>query len=101
MTPSSTGGSRKQADETEKLRKKRRGNSFHYSLDGIVKSIRYTPGYIYFLALLLALPATWLNVGRSGEDVAGMIAMVVTIVFFDIFTFALVSVRGSLHRSDQ
>src|SRR5947208_9676182 len=97
MTPSSTGGSRKQADETEKLRKKRRGNSFHYSLDGIVKSIRYTPGYIYLLAFILALPATWLTVGRSGEDVPGMIAMVVTIVFFGVFTIAL----GSLRRRFQ
>src|SRR5438445_5695963 len=98
MTPSSTGGSRKQADETEKLRKKRRGNSFHYSLDGIVKSIRYTPGYIYLLAFILALPATWLTVGRSGEDVPGMIAMVVTIVFFGIFTVALSSFRRRLQN---
>jgi hypothetical protein len=45
------------------------------------------------LAIILALPATWLVVGRSGEDVPGMIAMVVTIVFFGIFAFALSSLR--------
>jgi hypothetical protein len=58
-----------------------------------MKSIRYTPGYIYLLAFILALPATWLAVGRSGEDVPGMIAMVVTIVFFGVFTIALSSLR--------
>jgi hypothetical protein len=67
-----------------------------------VKSIRYTPGYIYLLAFILALPATWLAVGRSGEDVPGMIAMVVTIVFFGIFTFALGSLRHRLqNRRDE
>jgi hypothetical protein len=58
-----------------------------------VKSVPYTPGYIYLLAIILALPATWLVVGRSGEDVPGMIAMVITIVFFGIFTVALSSLR--------
>ena len=67
-------------------------------LDGeLVKSVLYTPGYIYLIAFILALPATWLVVGRSGDDVPGMIAMVVTIVFFGIFTFAL----GSLRRRFQ
>src|SRR2546430_6002345 len=69
-----------------------------FSLDGErVKSVSYTPGYIYLIAFILALPATWLVVGRSGEDVPGMIAMVVTIVFFGIFTLAL----GSLRRRFQ
>jgi hypothetical protein len=63
----------------------------------LVKSVPHTRGYIYLLAIILALPATWLLVGRSGEDVPGMIAMVVTIVFFGIFTLAL----GSLHRRLQ
>jgi hypothetical protein len=63
-----------------------------------MKSIRYTPGYIYLLAFILALPATWLTVGRSGEDVPGMIAMVVTIVFFGIFSFALGSLRRRLQN---
>jgi len=45
------------------------------------------------IAFILALPATWLTVGRSGEDVPGMIAMVVTIVFFGMFTLAIGSVR--------
>jgi hypothetical protein len=73
-------------------------------LDGErVKSISYTPGYIYLIAFILALPATWLVVGRSGEDVPGMIAMVVTIVFFGAFTIALGSLRRRLQsrRSTQ
>jgi hypothetical protein len=63
-----------------------------------VKSVPYTPGYIYLIAIILALPATWLVVGRSGEDVPGMIAMVVTIVFFGIFTLALGSLRRRLQN---
>jgi len=63
-----------------------------------VKSASYTPGYIYLLAIILALPATWLVVGRSGEDVPGMVAMVVTIVFFGIFTVALSSFRRRLQN---
>jgi hypothetical protein len=62
-----------------------------------MKSIRYTPGYIYLIAFILALPATWLAVGRSGEYVPGMVAMVVTILFFGIFIF----VPGSLRRRLQ
>jgi len=50
------------------------------------------------MALILALPATWVVVGRSGEDVPGMIAMVVTIVFFGVFTIALGSVRRRLQN---
>jgi len=68
-----------------------------------VKSIPHTPGYIYLIAIILALPATWLVVGRSGEDVPGMIAMVVTIVFFGVFTLVLGSLRRRLQnrRSSQ
>jgi hypothetical protein len=61
-----------------------------------VKSVSYTPGYIYLIAFILALPATWLVVGRSGEDVPGMIAMVVTIVFFGVFSITLGSLRRRL-----
>jgi len=63
-----------------------------------VKSVSYTPGYVYLIAFILALPATWLVVGRSGEDVSGMIAMVVTIVFFGVFTIALSSFRRWLQN---
>ena len=63
-----------------------------------MKSVSYTPGYIYLIAIILALPATWLVVGRSGEDVPGMVAMVVTIVFFGIFTIALSSLRRRLQN---
>jgi hypothetical protein len=41
-----------------------------------MKSVSYTPGYMYLIAIILALPTTWLVVGRSGEEVPGMIAMV-------------------------
>ena len=63
-----------------------------------MKSVSYTPGYIYLIAIILALPTTWLVVGRSGEDVPGMIAMVVTIVFFGIYTLALGSLRRRLQN---
>jgi len=68
-----------------------------FSLDGeCVKSFSYTPGYIYLIAGVLAFPATWLVVGRSGEDVPGMIAMVAGILFFGFFAFGLASLRRSL-----
>jgi hypothetical protein len=51
--------------------------------------------------MILAFPATWLVVGRSGEDVPGMIAMVVNIVFFGIFTFALGSLRRRLQSRQR
>jgi hypothetical protein len=63
-----------------------------------MKSVSYTPGYMYLIAIILALPTTWLVVGRSGEDVPGMIAMVVTIVFFGIYTLALGSLRRRLQN---
>ena len=66
--------------------------------DQPVKSVSYTPGYIYLIATILALPATWLVVGRSGEDVPGMVAMVVNIVFFGVFTIALSSLRRRLQN---
>jgi len=70
-----------------------------FSLDGKpLKSVPYTPGYIYLIAIILALPATWLVVGTAGEDVPGMIAMIVTIVFFGIFTLALNSLRRRLQN---
>ena len=66
--------------------------------DERMKSVSHTPGYIYLIAIILALPTTWLVVGRSGEDVPGMIAMVVTIVFFGIYTIALGSLRRRLQN---
>ena len=63
-----------------------------------MKSVSYTPGYIYLIAIILALPATWLVVGRSGEDVPAMVAMVVTIVFFGVLTIALRSLRRRLQN---
>ena len=63
-----------------------------------MKAVPHTPGYIYLIAIILALPATWLVVGTSGEDVPGMIAMVVTIVFFGIFTLALGAFRRRIQN---
>ena len=60
--------------------------------------VPHTPGYIYFIAIILALPATWLTVGVAGEDVPGMIAMVVAIVFSGIFAGALGSLRRRLQN---
>jgi hypothetical protein len=61
-----------------------------------VKSVSYTLGYIYVIAFILALPARWLVVGRSGGDVPGTIAMVVTILFFGVFIIAFGSLRRHL-----
>jgi hypothetical protein len=66
-----------------------------------MKSVPYMPGYIYLIAIILALLATSLVVGRSGEDVPGTIAMVVTIVFFGIFTLALGSLRRRLQNRQR
>jgi hypothetical protein len=63
-----------------------------------VNSIPHTPAYIYLIAFILSLPATWMAVGRSGDDVPGMVAMVVTLVFFGIFTLAMSSLRQRLQN---
>ena len=61
-----------------------------------MKSISYTPGYIYVIAMILALPATWLTVGVAGVDVPGMAGMIVTIVYIGLFTVALSALRRRL-----
>jgi len=66
-----------------------------------VKSVSYTPAYIYIIAMILALPATWLTVGVAGEDVPGMVGMVVTLVYIGVFTLALSSLRRRLHARRQ
>jgi hypothetical protein len=58
-----------------------------------LKSIRHTPGYIYVIAALLGLPAGWFLVGVPGEEVPGMIAMVVCIALTGIFAMLLESLR--------
>src|SRR5213076_836107 len=40
--------------------------------DQPMKSVSYTPGYIYLIAIILALPATWLVVGRSAKMFLGL-----------------------------
>ena len=61
-----------------------------------MKSVLYTPAYIYVFAIILALPATWLTVGVAGDDVPGVIGMVVTIVLSGLFVIVLSSVRQRL-----
>lgn len=39
-----------------------------------------TPAYIYFLSMVFALPLTWMLVGRSGDDVPGMVSMIVMFI---------------------
>jgi len=63
-----------------------------------VKSVSYTPAYIYIIAMILALPATWLTVGVAGEDVPGMVG---TLVYIGVFTLALSSLRRRLHARRQ
>ena len=63
-----------------------------------VKSIDYTPAYIYLIAAILALPPTWLLVGRSGEDVHDMIAMVVGIILTGVIAFGLDLLRRSIPK---
>jgi len=58
-----------------------------------LKSVRPTPGYIYFIAFVLAAPTTWLLVGAPGEDVPGTIGMVTMIVVFGVFSVGLESLR--------
>ena len=47
-----------------------------------------TPTYIYLVSMILALPTTWMLVGTSGEDVPGMISMIV--MFISVFAFVAV-----------
>ena len=61
-----------------------------------MKSFSYTPGYIYVIAIVFSMPATWLTVGRSGDDVPGMVAMVVTLGFLGAFIIALSEIRRRL-----
>ena len=61
-----------------------------------MKSVSYTPAYIYIIAIVLALPAAWLTVGVAGEDVPGMIGMVVTLVYSGLFAFGLSALRRRL-----
>ena len=37
-----------------------------------------TPAYIYIIGILLAVPISWMLVGLLGENVPGMIVMIVT-----------------------
>jgi polyferredoxin len=60
-----------------------------------LKSVRRTPGYIYLMAFVLAAPTSWLLVGAPGENVPGMIGMVIMIVLFGAFSIGLESLRRS------
>jgi polyferredoxin len=66
-----------------------------------LKSIRLIPGYIYVIAFLLAVPGTWLLVGAPGEDVPGMIGMVIMIVLFAALAMVLDLLRRRLKKHDD
>ena len=61
-----------------------------------MKSVSYTPGYIYIIAMIFALPAASLTIGVAGEDAPGMIGMVVTLIYIGVFTLALSALRRRL-----
>ena len=58
----------------------------------VLKSVQRTPGYIYIIAFLLAALGSWLLVGAPGENVPGMIGMVM-IILFGAFSIGLESLR--------
>lgn len=51
-----------------------------------------TPAWIYLVALVLGLPATWLLVGTTGENVPGMLALIVALICW-VVTGAVLSKR--------
>jgi hypothetical protein len=65
-----------------------------------LKSVRHTPAYIYIIAFILAVPATWLLVGTPGESVPGMISMVVLLILFGAIALGLHSLRRFLQKRD-
>jgi hypothetical protein len=58
-----------------------------------LKSVQRTPGYIYLIAAVLAVPGSWLLVGTPGENVSGMTGMVVMIALFGALSIGLESLR--------
>jgi hypothetical protein len=61
-----------------------------------------TPTYIYLVSMVLALPATWLLVGTSGEDVPGMISMIVMVIcIFSIVAILSWIRRRIIHRKEH
>jgi tetrahydromethanopterin S-methyltransferase subunit C len=57
-----------------------------------------TPGWVYGVALLFAVPATWILVGTSGENVPGMVAMIVTLICWVVMSAALGALRRRILR---
>jgi len=60
-----------------------------------------TPTYIYLVSMVLALPTTWLLVGTSGEDVPGMISMIVMIICVFAWVALLSWIRRSIIRRND
>ena len=60
-----------------------------------------TPTYIYLVSMVLALPTTWLLVGTSGEDVPGMISMIVMIICILAWVALLSWIRRSIIRRKE
>jgi len=66
-----------------------------------LKSVRRTPGYIYLIAFVLAIPTSWRLVGAPGENVPGMIGMVTMIVLFGVFSIGLESLRRRFFKKQD
>ena len=60
-----------------------------------------TPTYIWIISMILAIPATWVLVGTSGEDVPGMIAMIVMLICVFAITAILSSIRRRIIRRKE
>lgn len=52
-----------------------------------------TPGWVYWVALILAIPATWVLVGTSGENVPGIVAMITSLICWIVISAALAALR--------
>lgn len=57
-----------------------------------------TPGYIWLISMILAFPATWLLVGTSGEDVPGMVSMIVMLICLLVISSTLAWLRRRILR---
>jgi hypothetical protein len=60
-----------------------------------------TPTYIYLVSMVLALPTTWFLVGTSGEDVPGMISMIVMVICIFAWVALLSWIRRSIMRRKE
>ena len=60
-----------------------------------------TPTYIYIVSMVLGLPTTWLLVGVSGQDVPGMISMIVMVICLFAWVAGLSWIRRRMIRRKE